>query len=103
MKCGRCCLIHYAKETIQIHGCTILRVKLSENYKYNDVALIQLILQTVSEVQTHVRPTYGDHARYCVLVRILQVVTNKIYGIIGNFNCGSSNIIYDCECFQFSK
>jgi len=73
MKRRRYCLIHYAKGTIQKDGCAILKVKLSVNYKYNNVVLIQLILQVVSGVQNHVRLADVDHARYCVLVTILQV------------------------------
>ena len=32
-----------------------------------------------------------------------STVTNKMHGIIGNLNCGSSNIIYLCECLRCSK
>ena len=54
MKRGKYCLIDYAKGIIQKDGCAILKVKLSVNYKYNNVVLIQLILLIVSGVQNHV-------------------------------------------------
>ena len=73
MKRGRYCHIHYTKGTIQKDGYAILKVKLSVNYKYNNVVLIRLILQIVSGVQNHVGLADVDHARYCVLVTISQV------------------------------
>ena len=73
MKRGRYCLIHYGNGTIQKDGCAILKVKLSVNYKYNNVVLIQLILQIVSGVQNHVGLVDVDHARYCILVTMSQV------------------------------
>jgi len=73
MKCDIFCLIYNAKETIQKDGCATLKVTLFENYRNNNVALIQLILQTVSGVQNHVELANVDHAKYCVLVTILQM------------------------------
>ena len=66
-------LIHYTKGIIQKDGYAMLKVKLSVNYKYNNVVLIRLILEIVSGVQNHVGLSDVDHARYCVLVTILQV------------------------------
>jgi len=73
MKRGTYYLIHYAKGTIQNDGCAILKVTLSVNYIYNYAALIQLILQAVSMVQSRVGLADVDEARYCVLVILLQV------------------------------
>jgi len=58
------------KQTNQNDSCALLKVELSFNYKYNNAALIQLILQTVSGVQNHVWLADVDHARYCVPVTI---------------------------------
>jgi hypothetical protein len=88
MKRGKYYLIHYAKGTIQKDGYAILKVKLSVNYKYNNVTLIQLIQKTASGVQNHVGLADVDHARYCVLVTISQVqLPYKTHGIINNLNC----------------
>jgi len=73
MKRGRYCLIQYAKGIIQKDGYAILKVKLSVNYKYNKVVLIQLILQIISGVQNHVALADVDYARYCVLVTLSQI------------------------------
>ena len=39
----------------------------------------------------------------CSCHNITSTVTNKTHGIIGNLNCGSSNVIYVCECLHCSK
>ena len=98
MKHGRYCLIRYAKGIIEKDGYAILKVKLSVNYKYNNVVLIRLILQIVSG---------NGRCRSCKILsschNITSTVTNKTHGIIGNLNCSSTNIIYICECLRCSK
>ena len=39
----------------------------------------------------------------CFCRNVTSPVTNQIHGIIGNLNCGSSNIIYVCEYQYCSK
>jgi len=100
MKRGRYCQIHYPKRTLQKDGCAILKLKLSVNYKYNNAALIQLI-------QWCSKPCGISRCRSCEILcschNITSKVTNKSHWMIGNLNCGSSNIIYICKCLHCSK
>jgi len=74
MKRRKYCLIHYAKGTIQKDGCaTYIKSITSENFKCNNATLIQLMLQTISGLQTLVGLADVDDVRYCVFVTTSQV------------------------------
>ena len=73
MKCHIFPLIHYPKGNIQTDGCATVKVNLSENIKYNNAVLIQLILQIVIGIQNNVGLAAVDHAGYCVLVTLIHV------------------------------